>query len=56
MEIYEVFGSLPVSMNWHYVTNQFGTSFIRVFYYMAGKLTPLSMICYIMEQNELENA
>jgi hypothetical protein len=54
MKLCEVFGNLPVSMNWHYVVNQHGTSFIRVFYYMNGKLTPLNMICYIIEQNDLK--
>lgn len=54
MKLCEVFGNLPVSMNWHYVVNQHGTSFIRVFYYMDGKLTPLNMICYIIEQNDLK--
>ena len=52
MKLCEVFGDLPVSLNWHYVTNQHGTSFIRVFYFMANKLTPLNMILAVLEQQE----
>lgn len=52
MKLCEVFGNLPVSINWHYVTNQHGTSFIRVFYFMANKLTPLNMILAILEEQE----
>lgn len=52
MKLCEVFGNLPVSINWHYVTNQHGTSFIRVFYFMANKLTPLNMILAVLEEQE----
>ena len=38
------FGYLPVTANAHYVTNRFGTSFTRVFYYLNGKLTRLNII------------
>ena len=49
VKLYDIFNGLPVTATWHYVTNQFGTSFIRVFYYMAGKLTPLNMIVAVLE-------
>lgn len=49
VQLYDIFNGLPVTATWHYVTNQFGTSFIRVFYYMAGKLTPLNMIIAVLE-------
>jgi len=40
------FGSIKsrVSYGWHHVTNQYGTSFIRVFWYLDLKVTKLSTI------------
>ena len=52
--LHDIFGGLPVSVNAHYVTNQFGTTFIRRFYFMDGKLTPLNMILAIMETKARE--
>jgi hypothetical protein len=49
VQLYDIFNGLPVTATWHYVTNQFGTSFIRVFYYMAGKLTPLNTIVAVLD-------
>tara|TARA_X000001382_G_scaffold109125_1_gene85259 strand:+ start:169 stop:792 length:624 start_codon:yes stop_codon:yes gene_type:complete len=40
------FGSIKgrVNYDWHHVTNQYGTSFIRVFWYLDMKVTKLSTI------------
>jgi hypothetical protein len=51
-DLHEIFGHLPVTASWHWVTNQYGTTFERVFYYMDGKLTPLGMIIAILEEKE----
>lgn len=53
-ELHDIFGGLPVSVNAHWVVNQFGTGFIRRFYYMDGKLTPLNMILAIMDTKARE--
>ena len=44
LSLYEIFGHLFVTVNTHMVTNQFGTTFQRNFYYMNNKLTPLNII------------
>jgi hypothetical protein len=51
-DLHDIFGRLPVTASWHWVTNQYGTTFERVFYYMDGKLTPLSIIIAILEEKE----
>lgn len=38
------FGGLPVSVNAHWVINEHGTRFLRHFFYLRGKLTPLNVI------------
>lgn len=48
----EVFGGLPVHANSHRVTNEHGTTFIRTFYYLANKLTPLNLIIAAAEELE----
>lgn len=50
--LHEVFGKLPVSINAHYVTNAHGTTFIRCFYYMNGRLTPLNVIIAVLQTME----
>lgn len=52
MKFHELFGNLPVSINAHWVVNQFGTEFIRCFYYLAGKITKLSVIIALMQDIE----
>jgi hypothetical protein len=52
LELHDIFGNLPVYVNVHYVTNQFGTSFLRAFYYMYGALTPLNVICAVLEAKQ----
>ncbi|PHM72362.1 hypothetical protein Xekj_00641 [Xenorhabdus sp. KJ12.1] len=44
ISLLEIFGGLNVHCNAHLVTNSYGTKFIRVFYYLDGKLTPLDTI------------
>jgi hypothetical protein len=44
LDLGRAFGGLPVSANVHLVTNQHGTTFVRAFYYLAGKRTPLNVI------------
>jgi len=51
-DLHDIFGRLPVTASWHWVTNQYGTTFERVFYYMDGKLTPLGIILAILEEKE----
>jgi hypothetical protein len=50
LELHEIFGNLRVSANVHMVRNQHGTTFIRAFYYMDGKLTPLNMILAVAQE------
>lgn len=50
VKLVEIFGKLPVTVNFHYVTNTHGTTFIRHFFYMAGKLTPLQVIMAVLEE------
>jgi len=49
IRIAELFGNLPVSINAHYVVNQYGTEFIRCFYYLDGIITKLSVIIALMQ-------
>lgn len=49
IELHDIFKGLPVSVNVHWVTNQFGTSYLRAFYYMAGDLTPLNVILAVLD-------
>ena len=44
VELGRIFEGLPVSANSHLVVNQHGTEFIRTFYYLADKITPLNVI------------
>ena len=45
-------GGLPVTVNAHMVTNDKGKTFVRHFFYLSGKLTPLNTIIAIAEQLE----
>ncbi|MCA0944523.1 hypothetical protein LCM08_06340 [Salipiger pacificus] len=49
LRLVEIFGNLPVSVSVHMVTNQFGTTFPRCFYYMNGKLTALNVILAVLQ-------
>jgi hypothetical protein len=55
MILAEHFDGLPVSCNAHLVTNQYGTQFVRCFYYMAGKLTPLNVIIAVAQEHARKN-
>jgi len=48
--------SLPVSVNAHWVHGHKGAHFVRHFFYLRGKLTPLNTILAIAEQLEREKA
>jgi hypothetical protein len=50
VELYELFGGANVCANAHYVVNQFGTEFMRVFYYYNGRVTALNMIIAIVQE------
>jgi hypothetical protein len=54
IDLGRLFNYLPVSVTPHHVTNQFGTSFIRCFYYLDGKMTPLNIIMAAAGQLERE--
>ncbi|QAY01273.1 hypothetical protein ZPAH1_orf00258 [Aeromonas phage ZPAH1] len=47
----EVFGSMCVTANVHIVHGHKGTVFLRAFYYVLGRLTPLSVIIAAMEES-----
>ncbi len=49
LELHDIFGGLPVHANVHLVTNQHGTTFLRAFYFMDDKLTPLSVILAVLQ-------
>lgn len=44
LEIGRLFNGLPVTASVHMVTNQYGTTFLRAFYYLAGKRMPINLI------------
>jgi chromosome segregation ATPase len=56
LELQEVFGRLPVTMNVHVVHGHKGAVFLRTFYYMNGKLTPLNVILAVLQAKEEEEA
>lgn len=56
VKLTEVFGRLPVYANAHMVTNQHGTTFVRVFWYMLDELTPLNMIMAVLQSPEAKAA
>ena len=49
LDLSELFGGLSVSANVHLVTNQHGTSFLRAFYFMHGRLTALNVILAVAQ-------
>ncbi len=49
VRLVEVFGKLPVSVSAHYVTNDKGTTFLRHFFYLNGKLTALNVILAVLD-------
>lgn len=44
LEVGRLFNGLPVTANIHMVTNQYGTTFLRAFYYLNGKRMPVNLI------------
>ena len=53
---HDIFGGLNVHANVHLVTNQYGTTFLRAFYYLNGFLTPLAIIIAAAETKAREAA
>lgn len=49
LELHEHFGTLNVYVNAHLVTNAYGTTFLRHFFYMDGKLTALNVILAVLQ-------
>lgn len=56
VDLARIFNGVPVSANSHMVTNQHGTTFVRTFYFMDGKLTRLNLIIAAAEQVAREKA
>lgn len=54
LEVARMFGGLPVTVNAHIVRGHKGAIFLRHFFYLRGKLTPLNMIIAIAEAYEAE--
>lgn len=54
LELHDLFGRLPVYANVHMVTNAHGTTFMRAFYFMYDKLTPLNVILAVMQAKAAE--
>lgn len=54
LEVARMFGGLPVTVNAHIVRCHKGAIFLRHFFYLRGKLTPLNMIIAIAEAYEAE--
>ena len=50
IDLAEMFGQMPVTVSPHLVHGHKGTNFVRCFYYVAGKLTPLNVIIAAMEK------
>jgi len=51
VDLAEMFNGLQVSVSAHYVTNEQGTTFIRHFFYLFGKLTALNTIIAVAEKH-----
>ena len=54
LEVARMFGGLPVTVNAHIVRGHKGAIFLRHFFYLRGKLMPLSTIIEIAEAYERE--
>jgi hypothetical protein len=54
LELGRLFGGLPVSVNAHWVHGHKGARFVRHFFYLYGRLTPLNLIIAAAEQLERE--
>ena len=54
LELGRLFGGLRVTVNAHWVRNQHGTQFLRHFFYLDGRLTPLQIIIAVADHLERE--
>lgn len=52
VELIEIFKGLPVTCNTHWVHGHKGAVFLRTFYYLNGKLTPLNLILAALEEHQ----
>lgn len=52
LRLLDVFGRLPVTVSVHVVRGHKGAVFLRRFYYLDGKLTPLGVICALLEEED----
>lgn len=50
VELGRIFNGLPVTANTHLVINQYGTQYLRTFYFLYGELTPLNVIIAAAEK------
>lgn len=50
LDIGRLFNGLPVSANVHMVTNQYGTTFVRAFYFLDGRRMPINLIIAAAQQ------
>ena len=49
LDLSKLFGGLSVTANVHLVTNQHGTTFVRAFYFMHGRMTALNVILAVAQ-------
>ena len=56
IKVAELFGGLDVHVNPHMVINHVGTEFVRCYYYLYGKLTPLAVIIAVAQELERKKA
>ena len=49
LDLSKLFGGLSVTVNVHLVTNQHGTTFLRAFYFMHGRMTALGVILAVAQ-------
>ncbi len=52
IDLGEIFGYLPVYANTHWCINEHGTRYLRTFWYLRGKMTPLNIIICAAEELE----
>ena len=52
VRLIDLFKRLSVGTSWHYVTNQYGTTFRRFAFYLNGQRTALGIILASLEQAE----
>lgn len=56
MKLVEIFGNLPVSVTAHYCHMSNGTSYLRCFWFLAGRMVKLSTIIATLQKIKAEEA